>query len=100
MLTPCRVGSAVTGTARGIDGGPRRFTDVVLGVRGHPRFLGARKWVAPYAPGLTRWASANEPKFVRFPHSVPHSLERELRPKDRALPRAGLLRPFQVLSRA
>ena len=30
MLTSCRVGSAVPSSARGIDGGPRRFTEVVL----------------------------------------------------------------------
>ena len=33
---------------------------------------------------LTRWASANEPKFVRFPHSVPHSLERKRNSVGRA----------------
>jgi len=36
MLTRCRVGSAVPSTACGIDGGPRRITEVVLNEQSLP----------------------------------------------------------------
>ena len=53
---------SIPSSARGIDVGPQRFTEVVLNAwsvrrggveRRQPRIPGARKWVAPSAPGQT-----------------------------------------------
>ncbi len=59
----------------------KTFNGVVFRANQDPTTLGATHvsqvpesgW--PLVPLL--WASPNEPKFVRFPHSVPHSLERK-----------------------
>ena len=53
---------SIPSSVRGIDVGPQRFTEVVLNAwsvrrggveRRQPRIPGARKWVAPSAPGQT-----------------------------------------------
>src|SRR5271165_6122786 len=85
MLTPCRVGSAVPSSARGIDGGPRRITEVVLNEqpqpvawRSHDGIPRCVQLVECYLRTSGRTAGIREPGRYqargRFPPRVPASI--------------------------
>src|SRR5271157_3503884 len=66
MLTPCRVGSAVAGSARGIDGGLRRFTEVVPNAWGVRRGALSPSLRLHWPPVTGQW-----PLFSRLTHHAP-----------------------------
>jgi len=58
MLAPLRVGSAVSSPTRGIAGGPRRFTEVVLNARGVEREV--RENSGQWAVAREQWPVVSE----------------------------------------